>query len=242
MKNTLKLIILILTFICLGRSALTVDTFSIQGTISDNITHEALAGVTVHLQGTNLVIISNHEGKFIFANLTAGDYEIDCSKIGYKKIIREIHLVQGNIYDLAIFLRSETIWEDDVIVTATRCEATRFDIPQSISIINNKEFHERPFATTADMLREEPGVMVQKTTAAHGSPIIRGLVGNYIVLLYNGIRLNKSTFRFGPNQYLNTIDANGIAKIEVLRGSSSVMYGSDAIGGVINIFPHQPVF
>ena len=79
------------------------------------------------------------------------------------------------------------------------------------------------------------GVFVQETNDGGGAPIIRGLVGNQILLLVDGIRLNNSTYRLGPNQYLNTIDLNQIERIEVVRGAGSVLYGSDALGGVVNI-------
>ena len=76
---------------------------------------------------------------------------------------------------------------------------------------------------------------MQKTNHGGGSPFIRGLVGNQVLVLIDGIRLNNATFRYGPNQYLNTIDSWQIERIEVMRGSGSIQYGSDALGGVVNI-------
>ena len=76
---------------------------------------------------------------------------------------------------------------------------------------------------------------MQETNDGGGSPIIRGLVGNQILILVDGIRLNNGAYRLGPNQYLNTIDLNQIERIEVVRGAGSVLYGSDALGGVVNI-------
>ena len=76
---------------------------------------------------------------------------------------------------------------------------------------------------------------MQETNDGAGSPIIRGLVGNQILILIDGIRLNNGAYRLGPNQYLNTIDLNQIERIEVVRGAGSVLYGSDALGGVVNI-------
>ena len=78
-------------------------------------------------------------------------------------------------------------------------------------------------------------MFVQETNDGGGSPIIRGLVGNQILILVDGIRLNNGAYRLGPNQYLNTIDLNQIERIEVVRGAGSVLYGSDALGGVVNI-------
>lgn len=80
-----------------------------------------------------------------------------------------------------------------------------------------------------------PGVWMQETNLGGGSAFIRGLTGNQILILVDGVRLNDSTTRFGPNQILNTIDPAIVESIEVRRGPSSVLYGSDAIGGVIHV-------
>ena len=92
-----------------------------------------------------------------------------------------------------------------------------------------------------EALQLTPGVFVQKTNHGGGSPIIRGLTGNQTLLLIDGIRLSNATYRYGPNQYLNTIDILGVEKIEVLRGSGSVQYGSDALGGTVQVFTRDVV-
>ena len=83
---------------------------------------------------------------------------------------------------------------------------------------------------------------MQKTNHGGGSPFLRGLTGNQTLLLIDGIRLSNSTGRYGPNQYFNTIDVFSIEKLEVMRGSGSVQYGSDAIGGTIQAFSHDLAF
>jgi len=80
------------------------------------------------------------------------------------------------------------------------------------------------------------GVWIQETNLGGGSPFIRGLTGNQILILVDGIRVNDSTTRFGPNQNLNTIDLAIVDSVEIIRGPSSVLYGSDAIGGVVLIW------
>ena len=86
------------------------------------------------------------------------------------------------------------------------------------------------------------GVWMQKTNHGGGSPFIRGLTGYYTLILTDGIRFNNSTFRSGPNQYLVTIDQSTLQRMEVLRGQGSVQYGSDAIGGVAQLFFREPEF
>jgi outer membrane receptor protein involved in Fe transport len=78
---------------------------------------------------------------------------------------------------------------------------------------------------------------VQHTNFGGGSPIVRGLIGPQILILVDGVRLSNSVYRTGPVQYLNLIDQHALSKVEILRGPGSVLYGSDAVGGVINAFP-----
>lgn len=110
------------------------------------------------------------------------------------------------------------------------------------STVSIKQIRERQPRSAPDALRWEPGVYVQQTGHGQGSAYIRGLTGQQTVLLYDGIRLNNATFRQGPNQYFFTVDSRTISSIEVIRGSASVVYGSDALGGVILANPIEPRF
>jgi len=119
----------------------------------------------------------------------------------------------------------------EVLITATRKKSMALSIPYSFNSISRKEMDEHQFRTTPESLVGTTGVFIQKTNHGGGSAFIRGLTGNQNLLLVDGVRFNNATFRFGPNQYLNTIDAYTIATIEVARGTGSVQYGSDALGG-----------
>ena len=96
--------------------------------------------------------------------------------------------------------------------------------------------------TVPEMLSYETGVMVQKTNHGGGSPSLRGLHGNQTLMMVDGVRLNNSIFRYGPNQYLNTVDAFAVDQLDVLLGSGSIQYGSDAMGGVMAAKFHEPEF
>ena len=80
-----------------------------------------------------------------------------------------------------------------------------------------------------------PGLMIQKSNHGGGSPFIRGLTGNQALIVVDGIRLNNSIFRYGPNQYMNLIEPEMVDRVEILKGSGAVQYGSDALTGVIHI-------
>jgi hemoglobin/transferrin/lactoferrin receptor protein len=127
-----------------------------------------------------------------------------------------------------------------VVVTATRTEERPIDVPYSTDLVLSRDMVEKGYRSAPDALQELPGVMVQRTSHGQGSPFIRGFSGFRTLLLVDGIRLNNSTFREGPNQYFSTIDAFSVERFEVVRGPSSVLYGSDAIGGTINAITKGP--
>ncbi len=137
-----------------------------------------------------------------------------------------------------LLAQNPTIKQDtlsEVIVTAQRSETGWFNTPASVEKLTQKRLLDRQERSTPEALMNTPGVFVQKTNHGGGSPFLRGLTGNQTLLLVDGIRLNNATFRYGPNQYLNIIDLFSIQSIEVLKGGGSVGYGSDALGGTINV-------
>lgn len=106
--------------------------------------------------------------------------------------------------------------------------------------VTREELEDRQPRSVPDALRWEPGVYVQQTSAAQGSPFVRGRTGQQTILLFDGIRLNNSLYRQGPNQYFFTIDLRTVDRIEVTRGGASTLYGSDAIAGVLDAIPVRP--
>jgi len=129
----------------------------------------------------------------------------------------------------------------EIIVTSQRNPQQSSLIPYSVSSLERNSMDALSPRTTPEALMSVNGVFVQKTNHGGGSPFFRGLTGNQTLLMIDGIRLNNSIYRYGPNQYLNTIDALGIEKMEVAKGTGSVQYGTDAIGGVLQMFTKEPV-
>lgn len=131
--------------------------------------------------------------------------------------------------------------ELESVEVVSRSAQRIFDLPFSVSSV--KVDHQfLGFVSLPEQLQLSPGVLVQKTTHHGGSPFLRGLTGNQSLSVIDGIRLNNSIIRYGPNQYLNTIDLFAVDRIDVLLGAGSVDYGSDAMGGVVSITSHQELF
>ena len=123
----------------------------------------------------------------------------------------------------------------DVTMGIQRGQQSLFDTPAPASITTRQEIVESQATDMFHALQQEVGVLMQSTAAGQASPFVRGVTGQQVLVLIDGIRLNNSIFRFGPNQYFNTIDPGMVDQIEVLRGQGAVLWGSDAIGGAINV-------
>lgn len=127
----------------------------------------------------------------------------------------------------------------EVVVSAGRFSTQIRNTSEAINVLKYNALKRSKIRSLPESLTLTPGVFVQKTNHGGGSPFLRGLTGNQTLLLTDGIRLSNSIMRYGPNQYLNTIDIFSIEKTEILRGSGSVQYGSDAIGGTIQSFTNE---
>ena len=128
----------------------------------------------------------------------------------------------------------------EVVVTALRAETALAEVPGTVHVVAREALQAAAPRTTPDAFRGLPSVMVQKTGYGQGSPYLRGFTGFRTLMLVDGIRLNNSTFRDGPNQYWNTVDPWAIARYETVMGPASVLYGSDAVGGAVNALTLAP--
>jgi len=115
-----------------------------------------------------------------------------------------------------------------------RMDANLLSIPFASSIITRDEIRTKQPVDMFDAIQNEVGVLIQRTARGQASPVIRGLQGPQVLLLIDGIRMNNGTYRSGANQYFNTIDPGQVEQIQIIRGPQSVLWGADAIGGVVN--------
>ena len=124
---------------------------------------------------------------------------------------------------------------EPITVTATRFNELVNDVPHDVHLIDELDILEDMPRSLPETFRSNPGVLVQKTANGKGSPFIRGFTGFRNLLLIDGIRLNNAAFREGPNQYWATVDPLSASRVELIKGQGSVLYGSDAIGGTVNV-------
>lgn len=176
-----------------------------------------------------------------------GKYLLLVSYQGFALDTQVVKLSPGRDLQLTVFMSrrkkvkaSKDLQLDQQIITASRRPLQSLDLPFSISTLSREQMMLNNSRSMPEALMGTAGVWVQKTNHGGGSAFVRGLTGNQTLLLIDGIRVNNAGFRYGPNQYLNLFDPFTIDKVEVVRGSGSVQYGSDALGGAINLLT-QPL-
>ena len=130
--------------------------------------------------------------------------------------------------------------QEHVQVTATRRAKDEFDVAAASSGVSGEAITAQNPDVVAGALRGLPGVWFQQTTPGQGVPIIRGLKGSEVLHLVDGMRLNNALFRNAPNQYLGLLDPQWSRSVEVVRGAAGTLYGSDAMGGVVNVLTREP--
>jgi hemoglobin/transferrin/lactoferrin receptor protein len=235
MRCYLSLIICLLCYFpCL------LQAQELRGKVYHKETKLPLSEISVCLISTTYCTRTDSLGNFVFQNLPQGSKILQINALGFRAIQQKI---EPNENDLNIALIESAIELNQVVVsTAHRNPSISFESPYIIATLSGRQMTQTSPRTTPEALMAVNGVWVQKTNHGGGSPFIRGLTGNQTLILLDGIRLNNTTYRFGPNQYLNTIDPLALANIEVIKGSGSVQYGSDALGGVLNVLTKTPTF
>ncbi|AEA45182.1 TonB-dependent receptor plug domain-containing protein [Fluviicola taffensis] len=141
-----------------------------------------------------------------------------------------------------ISLLEKTIDLDEVTVSSSRFLEKKSDVPKRIETIRSSEIQRMNQSSTADLLASNGAVFIQKSQLGGGSPVIRGFETNKILLVVDGIPLNNAIYRGGHLQNVLTIDPAALESVEIVYGPGSVVYGSDALGGVMHFHTMKPQF
>ena len=139
-----------------------------------------------------------------------------------------------------VFLQFKSELLNEVFLSAAKGDVDRARIAEEIAVFSNKDIQNAVPQTSADMLSKIPGVKVQKSQFGGGSPVLRGMEANRILLVVDGVRMNNAIYRKGHLQNSITVAPTILDKTEVIFGPSSVIYGSDALGGVIHYYTRKP--
>ena len=212
-------------------------SFGQQITVKDENTNENLPDVVIFNENKSQSIITDLDG-VVDLSLFSSDENIFFQLLGYSTLeILKIEVLNGTI----IYLQSESQNLEEVILSVARSESNVNQIAEKVSVIKSEDLFLSSPASGAELLELSPGVRVQKSQGGGGSPIIRGFEANRVLIVVDGVRMNNAIYRSGHLQNSITIDPNNIERAEVIFGSSSVGYGSDALGGVIHYYTKNPI-
>ena len=208
--------------------------------IKDSVDGDVLPGVSVFIKGTKTGAVS--KGNVVIYNLPNGDITLVFSLIGYKKIEVPVHFPQSDSSSKIILLPSESIEEEEVTVTSTRTNSRIENIPIRIEVIGQEDLEEETVmqpANISNLLGETTGIQSQTTSATSGNVNIRiqGLDGRYTQILKDGFPLYGG---FSGSLSIMSIPPLDLKQAEVIKGSSSTLYGADAIAGIINFVSKAP--
>tara|TARA_R110000796_G_scaffold10530_3_gene34963 strand:+ start:120285 stop:122711 length:2427 start_codon:yes stop_codon:yes gene_type:complete len=206
--------------------------------ILDEEDHQPIPNVIVYNWDKSRTVLSDFDGKCDLSKFDLGE-RITFTHIGYQNYrSTKSHAVRkGKLY---LALIAEQL--DEVVMSISKWEKQKKDIPQKISLMNAKTIEFTASQTSADLLQNSGKVFVQKSQLGGGSPMIRGFATNRLLLSVDGVRMNNAIFRGGNIQNVISIDPFTIKSTEVIFGPGSVIYGSDAIGGVMNFYTNNPQF
>lgn len=196
----------------------------------------------------NIAIFNKDQSKSTITNVN-GKSDLDAfarnEKITFKHISYEPYTTtKAQIYRRGnrVYLHLKTEELEEVVMSVSKWEQQKKHIPQKIETIDARNIAFANPQTSADLLQNSGKVFVQKSQLGGGSPMIRGFATNRILLSVDGVRMNNAIFRGGNLQNVISIDPFSIKKTEVTFGPGSVIYGSDAIGGVMNFYTQKPRF
>ncbi len=212
------------------------DPLSIK--VIDSSTQEELIGVIVFNQNRSFSDVTDINGVVEIPQLNPGDslyfelsfYDVAVIAYGDLESGNRIVEMQLSAYNLNEFVvESVSKWQDRA-----------GDVPASIDIIRSDEIAYNGSQTSADVLEQTGNVFIQKSQMGGGSPVIRGFEANKVLIVLDGVRMNNAIYRNGHLQNVISIDNSSLDRVEVVYGPASVIYGSDALGGVMHFYTKRP--
>jgi hemoglobin/transferrin/lactoferrin receptor protein len=242
--NKMKIFTIILSFIFCTQIYAPITAQQVI-TILDKITLQPIEGVRVTIDIDNTPIVGYNPGQKTDAN----------GKVLLQKTynLTDLLYIKHNLCEVLIVTLEEAMRSpvlittclnsiEDVVVTATRGNENKKFIAQPIQTVKATEIAFQQQSTVPDILQSNGNVFMQKSQLGGGSPVIRGFETNKVLLLVDGVRMNNAIYRGGHVQNALTLDGAILDRVEIAYGPSSVMYGSDALGGVMNFITKKPAF
>lgn len=229
--SILKSFVILLYLLLFFSKSIFAQTFSIKGRVVDEQSIP-LPGVNVALMNTNYGAATDNDGNYEISNLPADNYTIEYSAIGYEKVMKENVVIQNKSITLNIVLVEAAIETEEIIVTASKYEQKKSDLTVSSEVIHGEEFENRNFSNLEEAIRFVPGVtMTDDQISIRGSSGYSRGTGARALIAIDGL-----PFYTGDTGEIvwEMIPVTELSRVEIIKGASSSLYGSAAIGGVLN--------
>jgi len=241
MKNIITLLLCLITISVYAQADEGVPNQTdahIFGHVLDKKTQEHLPFVTIRIKGTMIAITTDATGHYFLRNLPTGNFTMEISMMGYKTITKEVSIRANTSLEIDFEMEEESIPLNAVVVSANRNETNRMLAPSLVSVVDVKMLEATNSKNLAQALNFQPGLRVEDNCQNCGLSQVRinGLEGAYSQILINSRPIYGAlTGVYGLEQ----IPSNMIDRIEVIRGGGSALFGSSAIGGVINVITKE---
>ena len=231
-----KLLLLVSCF-CLFYSAQSqTKGITLTGKVTDAQTVLPLAGANVFIADARIGAVTNSAGEYSFKNIPAGHHIIEVSYSGFTTSVIHIDVTENSTKDFAL---TAAIREQQGITITGVAQATNIrNSPVPVTIMRKSEMLQTPATNIIDLLSRQPGVSQISTGPAVSKPVIRGLSFNRVVVINDGIRQEGQ--QWGEEHGVE-VDELSVTRAEILKGPASLIYGSDALGGVVNFITNTPV-
>lgn len=213
---------------------------SIKGHIIDKSTNEHIPYVTITVKGTTIGTVADATGHFTMRNLPDEEFTIVAEFLGYKTVEYTVAAKHAKSLDISLTLEEQPMSMDDVVVSATRNETNKKNTATIVNVTSSKIFDNTASTNLAESIKFQPGLRVENTCGNCGAVQLRinGLEGQYSQILLDSNPIFSSLAGvYGVEQ----LPVAMIERVEVIRGGGSALFGSNAIGGVVNIITKEPL-
>jgi len=234
LKNILVIAVLIFSLVGIGNLYAENAGGKFEGKVL-TIENKPLYGANIAIPSLGLGTVANEKGEFAINNVPKGSHRIVISYIGYESEIITIELGIKNIVKIMVHLKPTAISTASVVVTGNPFATDPLNSPQDVSSLSGREKLKSASSSLGKTLENMPGVYNLSAGSVAGKPVIRGLTGERVLILSDGVAQEYQQYgeRHSPN-----IEAFNYDRIEVIKGAASLLYGSDAMGGSVNLISH----
>ncbi len=232
---SLTIFICFISFTVFAKNTRYILKVSFSGIVTDASTGKPLSGVSVYISDIKIGTSTNEKGEFFIDNIAEGKHLVEFSRIGFSTHAEQIMIKEATKKNIQLV---ESVIENNaVIVTGVSRASELKKVPFTVAVMRKEELQQTTSTNVIDAITRKAGVASIATGPAIGKPVIRGLGYNRVLTINDGVRQEGQ--QWGDEHGIE-IDEASVSKIEILKGPASIIYGSDAMGGVLNIITNVP--